>query len=136
VYSEIPVFIEASDSKGLSLLSDSCNIIFGTSHVLDSDRRSILHLAAVFACNFTNASLVAAQEIAEKNGIDFQVLLPLISETFSKNLKNRPFQNQTGPAMRHNNQIIGKHLEMLSSNPSLKMMYEAITRYITDTYKS
>jgi predicted short-subunit dehydrogenase-like oxidoreductase (DUF2520 family) len=132
VYSEIPVFIEASDSKGLSMLSTLATSVFGASQVLDSEQRSRLHLAAVFACNFTNASLMAAQEITEQNGLDFGHLLPLIQETMLKTMVQKPSYNQTGPAVRNNKQIIEQQMNLLNDNPSLKSVYEAITQYIIE----
>jgi predicted short-subunit dehydrogenase-like oxidoreductase (DUF2520 family) len=133
-FSSVPVFVEASHLKGLILLRDLCNGIFGKITELDSHSRSYMHLSAVFACNFVNASLIAAQEISESKNIDFKLLLPLIFETINKINDSKPSSNQTGPAVRNNRTIIEKHLQMLEEKPLLKDMYESITKYITHYY--
>jgi len=131
-YSQIPIFIESSDIEGVSQLQNLAQTVFGPCITLDSEQRSKLHLAAVFACNFANASLMAAQDIVEENGLSFDLLLPLINETLAKTMDHKPSYNQTGPAVRNNKQIIAKQLKMLNENPALAAMYEAITQYIIE----
>ena len=49
-----------------------------------SGQRRYLHLAAVFACNFANHMYALSSHILEKQGIPFEVMLPLIDETAGK----------------------------------------------------
>ena len=48
----------------------------------------MLHLAAVFVCNFTNHMLTEGKELALKSGFSFDILKPLITETISKALSD------------------------------------------------
>ena len=49
-FNDIPVFIEASDKITLNLLSEISNKLSTNVNYLNSEKRKILHLAAVFAC--------------------------------------------------------------------------------------
>ena len=51
--------------------------------------RKNIHLAAVFACNFSNHMLVLSKEIAEKSDFDFSLLPSLIKKTLSQ-IDNEP----------------------------------------------
>ncbi len=129
-YSKIPVFTEGSDLQAIKTINSISTGVFGTVSELDSLNRSYLHLAAVFACNFVNASLMAAQEISETYSVDFNHLMPLIEETIEKNKNNNPVSNQTGPAVRNNMSVIEKHIEMIKKQPELQSFYIAVTDYI------
>ena len=83
-YKKIPVFIESNSKEDLQILYKLCSGSFTNIKELDSPKRKILHLAAVFACNFVNASMMASEEIAESAGLDFSILQPLIEETIEK----------------------------------------------------
>ena len=79
----------------------------------DSDKRKILHLAAVFACNFANHCEAIAEKILQDNGIDFDVMKPLIKETFDKILTTSPKLAQTGPAIRNDKNVMQMHAELI-----------------------
>ena len=53
-FSDIPIFLEASDEKCMGKLQILASTISKNIYSLDSEKRRYLHLAAVFACNFTN----------------------------------------------------------------------------------
>ena len=94
----------------------------------------MLHLAAVFICNFTNHMLTAGMEVAEKAGVPFEILYPLLQETVSKALSIGPDKSQTGPAVRNDQNTIEKHLELLSFSPDLQNIYREITISIINYY--
>jgi uncharacterized protein DUF2520 len=50
-------------------------------------------------------------------------LQPLIEETALRIKTNSPHAVQTGPAMRHDNATIQKHLQLLEQYPELKKVY-------------
>ena len=97
-----------------------------------SGQRRYLHLAAVFACNFANHMYALSSHILEKQGIPFEVMLPLIDETAGKVHELSPTQAQTGPAVRYDENVISKHLEMLADEESLQELYEKISKSIHD----
>src|SRR5688500_11290728 len=83
---------------------------------ISSDDRKALHVAAVFASNFTNHMFSIAQEILEDHKLDFELLKPLIVETINKSLSIGPEAAQTGPAKRGDLEILDKHISFLSQD--------------------
>ncbi len=132
----VPFFLEASDQSTLPVLENLVLSVGGTVHYADTDQRRMLHVAAIFACNFINHNLTACKEIASRAGFQFSILEPLIRETVSKALGSGPENSQTGPAVRHDTDTIEKHMELLSSFPDLQEMYRAITQSIINHYKN
>jgi predicted short-subunit dehydrogenase-like oxidoreductase (DUF2520 family) len=131
-FKKIPLCIEASNEKTEQTLEKLAFSICENVCFYNSDDRKVLHLAAVFACNFTNHLLTLSKEIVEQEGLSFDVLKPLINETFEKALQLNPESVQTGPAARKDIKTITKHLEMLQSNSISKQIYSSITESILD----
>ncbi len=117
----IPIFIEGDNTKTVSFLQEMGQSISSKVGVLSSEKRKYLHLAAVFACNFTNHMYVLASEILEREGITFDVLHSLISETASKATIMRPTDAQTGPAVRFDKAVMQNHLQLLSDENQRKI---------------
>lgn len=135
-FSVIPVFIEANNEKAHEVISTLANSVSDSVKYLSSDARKKLHLAAVFACNFSNHCYALAAEILAKEGVEFDVMLPLIEETTSKLHNIEPKDAQTGPAVRYDVNVISKHLEMLNDNQMAKDIYELMSKSIYNMYKA
>jgi len=125
----VPFCIEGNTNQTTQLLIDLASSISKKVYEINSEQRKTLHLAAVFACNFTNYMYSIAEEITTKNNINFEVLKPLIQETAKKIEVQSPKEAQTGPAKRKDQQTINKHLAMLENNPN-KELYKLITDLI------
>ena len=128
---EAPIFFDGSDEitrKKLEALANSIS----PKHVsrASDDARLKLHVAAVFVNNFSNHLYALAESYCKKEGIDFKELLPLIEETASRLKDNSPAKTQTGPAVRHDEETIQKHLELLNDHPQLKSIYQLMTKSI------
>ena len=128
--SSTPFCIEASDPQTEQNLLDLARLISSDVRLINSQQRAVIHLAAVFACNFTNFMMVNADEILKKQGISYEILLPLINETISKLSAIPPKEAQTGPALRNDREILKKHLEMLTKDPDKKLIYKLISEQI------
>jgi predicted short-subunit dehydrogenase-like oxidoreductase (DUF2520 family) len=126
-FGELPVFIEASDSISLAVLSEITGLLGARRYVADTEHRRMLHLSAVFVCNFVNHMLTHGKDLALKAGFSFEELKPLINETFMKALENGPENSQTGPAIRNDINTIEKHLELLSFDPDLQRIYRELS---------
>ncbi len=126
---EVPVFIESHREEDASELLRIASAISSRVLFLPSDKRRYLHLAAVFACNFTNHMYAVAEQLLESEGIPSDVLLPLIDETAAKVHSLPPAQAQTGPAVRNDRAVIDAHLALLT-DPALKALYEQISHSI------
>ena len=135
IFKDLPFFIETIDNDASIVLENLVKYIGGKTYILDSEHRRLLHLAAVFVCNFTNHMFTVGKNVAKKAGVPFEVLIPLINETISKAIAIGPENSQTGPAVRHDENTIKKHLELLSFSPELQQVYKEITGSITNYYK-
>ena len=60
--------------------------------VISSEQRKYIHLAAVFACNFTNHMYAISEKLLKEHGLPFDILQPLIQETSDKIKKISPVQ--------------------------------------------
>lgn len=129
-FSEIPVFVEGSTPENTNFLKDVAAALSHRVYEADSERRKSLHLAAVFACNFTNHMYALAAGLLEKYQLPFDVMLPLIDETARKVHKLSPKQAQTGPAVRYDENVINRHLQMLADNPRLQEIYKILSESI------
>lgn len=128
---KIPVFVEGNNPENLSILKSLAESLSNAVYEATSEQRKKLHLAAVFACNFTNhLYAIAAKIIGENGNFPMSVLLPLIDETAEKVHTLSPVEAQTGPAVRYDKNVIDKHLEMLSRDKDLQQVYELMSRDI------
>ena len=129
-FEHIPVFIEANHPNDQQLLEQLALSLSNQAIPLSSEKRKYLHLAAVFASNFTNHLYAVAAQILESRDIDWKVLLPLIEETAAKVQELSPGEAQTGPAVRNDIPVIERHLEMLEDTPGKQVIYRILSRDI------
>ena len=134
-FEHIPIFIEANNPSDQELLEQTALSLSHRAIPLSSEKRQYLHLAAVFACNFTNHLYDIAAQILEDQAIDWKVLLPLIQETAAKVQELSPREAQTGPAVRADLPVMEKHLEMLENEPERREIYRVISRSICRQYE-
>lgn len=132
-FSTVPFFIEASASEELLLLHELAGKLSPKIYEATSQQRKHLHLAAVFACNFVNHMYALSMQILQQQGLPFEVMLPLIDETARKVHQLSPVEAQTGPAIRYDENVINKHLELLAGDPSVQELYEKISKSIHNT---
>lgn len=135
-YSEIPFFVMAHDENVAEKLKQICSQVSIHVHRADSEILSVLHAAAVFTCNFTNAMVAASDEILRDKGMNYSILLPLLKETVSKLERLEPTEAQTGPAKRNDMNTITAHRKLLAeSNQNLIPIYDTVSDYILTTNK-
>ena len=128
-FEKIPICIEANSDEGYTLLQRLAQIISNRCHMVNSQQREKLHLAAVFTCNFTNRMYAIAQRILEEHDLPFGLMLPLIEETAEKVHTLLPNDAQTGPAVRYDKNVIDKHISMLHDE-KLQELYLLISEDI------
>ena len=131
---EVPICIEAKHPSTEKTLISLGKSISKEVYSVYSEDRKILHIAAVFACNFSNHMLTLSEEILEDHQIDFQMLHPLIVETINKALSVGPQDAQTGPASRGDEETIKKHLKALRYKPAYRKIYKLLTENLNDHY--
>ncbi|MDQ3048561.1 MAG: F420-dependent NADP oxidoreductase [Bacteroidota bacterium] len=129
-FRHIPVCIEANNSSTATSLQYFARSISYSVHSVNSKQRSILHLAAVFANNFSNHLFHHSEQLLRKNQLSFNLLTPLIEETVQKLRSGTPDEMQTGPAIRQDKKVIKKHLELLKKEKSALAIYQLMTKSI------
>jgi predicted short-subunit dehydrogenase-like oxidoreductase (DUF2520 family) len=126
---ETPIFLEVNNPDDMKMLKKIAIALSGKAQEMDSAKRERIHLAAVFACNFTNHMYFLAGKILEEQGLSHEVLLPLIAETADKINDLSPSEAQTGPAARFDKVIMDKQLAMLGE-PAMQTIYKLLSQSI------
>lgn len=128
---DIPFGIEGSDRDIANSLLRLIQTISVKPFLCDTKQRLALHLAAVFANNFSNVLFQIAYEILKEQNLTFDLLKPIILETAQKVQKQIPEDVQTGPAKRGDTETIQKHLQFLMKSPHWLKIYQELTGEIT-----
>lgn len=127
---QVPLCIEGAYEDLTAQLLQLAQTISNRVDVVNTDQRKILHLSAVFACNFPNYLYHAAQQLLEGHGLNFNLLRPLITETAQKVQQQLPASVQTGPAVRHDEQTMAAHRKLLNDEPELQNIYALLSQAI------
>ena len=133
-FGEVPLFVEAADSDDRDTLKKLGAAIGCKTLEADSAQRQQLHLAAVFACNFTNHLFAIAADLLGEANLPFEVLRPLIRETLDKTATLSPREAQTGPAIRKDDNVMQKHLSKLSDHPQWQEIYQLLSESIIQNH--
>lgn len=134
--SEVPIFVDASDSVALECVSKAAGCLSQRVRRIDYRDRCRVHLSGVFVNNFVNALYGVGADIIGSANLDYDTLKPLIAQTARKALEcNAPAEVQTGPARRGDRHVIEHHLEMLEGSEREKTIYQTISELIWETSK-
>lgn len=127
-FSTVPVFFEARGIDDISAVYSLALTI--TSHVYETSQhdRERLHVAGVYACNFTNLMYTMAAELLRNTHVPFSALLPLIDETAAKIHSLAPQDAQTGPARRNDENVMNHHISLL--NEEQRTVYQLLSEEI------
>lgn len=133
-FSEVPLFVESENSQIEKVLMAMGKSISKKVIKISSADRKALHVAAVFASNFTNHMLLLAQQLMKENKLNYDWLKPLIAETITKSLAIGAEKAQTGPARRGDLEILDRHLEFLQKDEAVAEIYKVVSQHIVNTY--
>lgn len=133
-FSQIPVFVEGKQIDDLSAIFTLAQTLTPRVYEASQHDRERLHVAGVFANNFTNHMYAIAADILKDTHIPFQVLLPLIAQTAEKIRHLSPHDAQTGPAKRRDEQVMNHHLSLLTT-PEQKQLYTLISQMIMQNHQ-
>lgn len=131
--SSIPFCLESNKEDSMTLMVDLVKSAGAPWFPVDSAERSHLHLAAVLVHNFTNHLYHLAQEGLNEVGLDFKILMPLIESSVAKLHFHNAKELQTGPALRHDESTIKKHLSSIK-RPLTTDIYKLLTQSIQQTH--
>ncbi len=134
-FEQLPICIEGDSEATVQVLAELAKSLSSSVYIVNSEQRKALHVAAVFACNFSNHLIKIAKDIVVTEEMNFDILKPLIIETIDKALITSPEQSQTGPAVRRDTSTISTHLAFLKGNEELQTIYQVLTESIMETYE-
>jgi len=133
-YNEIPFLLETCNENLKNKLFEVFSKISSNVHYITSEERKKVHLAAVFANNFTNHLHRIAGTILSEIPLTFDVLLPMIKDQIANVDHTTLLAQQSGPARRDDRGTIKDHLRMIKLNEDLTSIYTTITNSILKTY--
>jgi predicted short-subunit dehydrogenase-like oxidoreductase (DUF2520 family) len=126
-WSTVPLCVEAATPAAEATLLALGNTLSGSVRRVETRQRQAIHVAAVFACNFTNHLLGISHALLEQEQLPLTLLAPLLHETVAKALAHPPFTVQTGPAARHDTPTLTRHHAALHAHPAWQQVYNALT---------
>ena len=129
-FKTIPICIEANNSKTSTTLKYFAKSISENVKKVNSEQRKKIHLAAVFACNFSNYMYVVAENLLKKEKLSLDLLKPLIEETSFKLKNYSPASVQTGPAIRKDKKTMEAQIKLLSKDKDLQKIYTLLSESI------
>lgn len=135
-FKTIPICIEANNNTASITLQYFAKSISGNVKKINSLQRKKIHLAAVFACNFSNHLYGIAEGILAKEKLSLDLLRPLIEETVNKIKDKKPGEMQTGPAIRGDKKTMEAHLKLLSKDKKLQKIYKLMSESIIHSKKN
>ena len=106
----IPFCVEANHENDKKTLIKLAKTLSLSVHEISSEERKTLHLAAVFANNFSNFMYSISEEILSENNISY----------------HSPKESQTGPAIRDDQTSIDTHMNDLN-NGNYYDIYKMLT---------
>jgi predicted short-subunit dehydrogenase-like oxidoreductase (DUF2520 family) len=130
----MPIIIEAGESQFQNWLVSEFSKLSRSVRAVSGADRSKVHLAAVFANNFTNQMYDLAKTLMEKSGLTFDLLLPIIEQETEKIHRISPSEAQTGPGRRADMETINTHLKLLADDPEAERIYKSVTDRILKIY--
>ena len=127
---EVPLCLE-SDFVGdyKAMLWELAQELSPTCYEVSEAQRARMHVAAVFACNFSNAMYGIAYNLVKEDNLPFEILLPLLRQTVRKVGEMTPAEAQTGPAARGDFNVMRTQVESLKDE-QLKEIYLLMSEVI------
>lgn len=126
----VPLCIEATDAAAEATLLALASTLSENVQRVATPQRQVIHVAAVFACNFTNHLLGISHALLQEQQLPLRLLAPLLLETVEKALAHPPFTVQTGPAARHDEPTLARHRAALVARPEWLDLYNKLTASI------
>jgi predicted short-subunit dehydrogenase-like oxidoreductase (DUF2520 family) len=135
-FPEFPLLTDAALPGDEVLIDAFARTIARQVQHADDALRLKLHVAAIFANNFTNYLYTLSADFCRQEGIDFSLLLPLIHETAQRLERYAPREVQTGPAVRGDRATMDRHLEILNNYHNMSTLYRIFSGQIREYYET
>jgi predicted short-subunit dehydrogenase-like oxidoreductase (DUF2520 family) len=131
-WNQLPICIEANNKRDMEKLKKCADAFSSRVHTMSSEKRAKLHLAAVFANNFTNHMVRISQDLCKEYELPQDLLSELLQTTLIRASTNLASSVQTGPAKRNDIITMKQHLNLLDEDR--KDIYKAISNHIYKTH--
>ena len=131
----IPFLVEGSSGEVSEEVQSLASSISERVEVADSATRLIIHVAAVFANNFSNHMVHIAHQILKEQNLSISMLNPLLEETYQKIIRVGTLEAQTGPAVRDDQFTMKRHIELLKNHSEWEKLYTFISREIARSWE-
>lgn len=128
-FKNIPMCLESESAGDYLILEFAAKCISDKVLAIDSNKRSKLHLIAVFVNNFTNHMFSIGNRLSNEFELDFDIFHPLIEQTANKIKSVEPLYAQTGPAARGDINTMEKHYSLITDD-QIKKLYSSISNSI------
>lgn len=125
----IPFCAAASDHNSEALLREFCRLQQIKASWLSGEEKFSLHLAAVWAQNFSNHLQQIAFDLLAQKGLSFALIQPLLLQSIMRLKDAPPRKWQTGPAIRRDESTMARHLEALE-RPEDRELYLSLSRHL------
>ncbi len=127
---DFPLLVDGNTPETCTMVMDFARTLSQTVVKANDEYRRKIHLAAVASGNFANHLFALVQDYCNKEGVDFQLLLPMLREIVNKLDNHHAFNSQTGPALRNDILTLAAHRQMLGLHPELSALYEIMSSSI------
>ena len=139
-WSDIPCFIEGRNIDDVAAIYSLAQNLTNRIYECTQHDRERLHIAGIFANNFTNLMYRMAADVLKDTQIPFEALLPLIDKTAAKVHTMAPKDAQTGPAQRDDARLVMYHAQLLRGRPDgefltsdMEMLYLMLNKLINES---
>lgn len=126
----IPFLIDGNNETTIQKIEALALAISNKTARGNDEARVKLHVACVFACNFTNFMYLQSANFCKAEHLDFSLIQSLIEETANRLQHYHPSEVFTGPAVRGDMATVNKHLSLLEKYPSQHELYKMISENI------
>ena len=133
-FTQVTVLVESPDPDCLDILTTLAQSLSDHVRPVEATQRMHLHLAAVFAHNFTNHLIHIAEILLQQHGMRLDDIRPLLHQHAKALETHSPEVLQTGVAIRGDTRAMERHLSLLESHPDFKAIYALLSSSIKDIY--
>lgn len=126
----VPLVVEASNDFAATRAQAFAALISEHITPVSYAQRQYLHLSAVMVNNFTNHLLAIGAAICREHNLSYDLLKPILEQTFTSAMMQDPKNLQTGPAVRNDVRTMDVHAQLLQTHPEWENLYRAISNSI------
>ena len=135
-WSGIPCIIEGRNIDDIAAIYSLAQCLTSRIYEAGQHDRERLHIAGIFANNYSNLMFRIAAEVLKDTQIPFEALLPLIDQTAAKVHVMKPKDAQTGPAQRGDYEVMNHHLEILHNLQGTRYNVQFSPEEIAEVYQA